>query len=103
MFCLKNRIPLESYLNHRTGNMPTWMQHYREHHVNPYVLFELGDLNTFRTLDEDERVIWSGDFFERIDVYKTRYYNSEKTKHLVKEAVKKIKEFLKKELQTLKS
>ena len=103
MFCLKTRIPLESYLNHRTVNMPTWMQHYREHHVNPYVLFELGDLNTFRTLNEDERVIWSGDFFERIDVYKTRYYNSEKTKHLVKEAVKKIKEFLKKELQTLKS
>lgn len=100
MFCLKNRIQIDDYLNHKTRSMPTWMQHYREHNVNPYALIGLGNLDRFRMMNEEERIIWSGDFFDRIDSYKTRYYTSEKTKTLVKEAIKKIKEFLKKELQT---
>ena len=41
------------------------------------------------------------DFFDKIDTYKTRYFTSDRTKALVKEAVRKIKEFLKKELQTI--
>ena len=81
--------------------MPTWMQHYREHHVNPYALLELGNIDRFRTMNEEELVFWSGDFFDKIDTYKTRYFTSDRTKALVKEAVRKIKEFLKKELQTI--
>lgn len=100
MFCLKNNLFLEDYLSHKTHNMPTWMQHYREHHVNPYAFFELGDFNKFKMMNEEERIVWSGDFFEKIDSYRTRYYNSERTKILVKEAANKIKNFLKKELQT---
>lgn len=100
MFCLKNKIQLEQYLNHKTKNMPTWMEHYREHRINPYVLFEFGNLNRFKSINEEEKSVWAGDFFEKIDSYQTRYYNSEKTKELTKEAYKKIKDFLKKELQT---
>ena len=101
MFCLKNHIQLDQYLNHKTKSMPTWMQHYREHHVNPYALLELGNIDRFRTMNEEELVFWSGDFFDKIDTYKTRYFTSDRTKALVKEAVRKIKEFLKKELQTI--
>lgn len=101
MFCLKNRIQLDQYLSHKTKSMPTWMQHYREHHVNPYALLELGNIDRFRTMNEEELVFWSGDFFDKIDTYKTRYFTSDRTKALVKEAVRKIKEFLKKELQTI--
>lgn len=102
MFCLKNRIALQDYLNHKTKQMPTWMQHYREHNINPYVLFEFGDVNKFKTLNEDELTLWVGDLFEKIDSYKVRYHNSEKTKSLVKEAFKKVEQFLKKELQSEK-
>jgi len=102
MFCLKNKIQLEDYLYHKTSNMPTWMQHYREHHVNPYTMLELGDINKFKSMNEEERIIWSSDFFTKIDKFKTRYHNSEKTKTFLKEGVKKIKEFLKKELQISK-
>ena len=100
MFCLENKIQLDRYLNHKTRSMPSWMQHYRDHHVNPYALLELGDISQFKTMNEEERVIWSGDFFNSIDSYRSRYYNSPKTQTFVKTAVNKIKEFLKKELQT---
>jgi hypothetical protein len=80
--------------------MPAWMQHYREHNINPYSLMELGDVNQFKMLEEDEKALWAGDFFNKFDSYRIRYYNSERTKSFVKEATQKIKLFLKKELQS---
>jgi hypothetical protein len=100
MFCLKNKISIENYLQYRVCNMPAWMQHYREHNINPYSLMELGDVNQFKMLEEDEKALWAGDFFNKFDSYRSRYYNSERTKSFVKEATQKIKLFLKKELQS---
>jgi hypothetical protein len=100
LFCLKNRIGLDQYIKHKTQNMPTWMQHYREHHVNPYALLGLSDFNNFGMLEEDQRKIWSGDFFDKIGSYKNRLHSSDKTKSFVHQALKKIEDFLKKELQT---
>lgn len=102
LFCAKNAIPLEQYLNHKTRNMPTWMQHYREHNINPYVLIGLGDLSRFKILEEDEKAFWAGDFFQNIDSFVRRYNNSMKTKHLVRNGIDVIKNFLKKELQISK-
>jgi hypothetical protein len=99
MFCLENKIPLEKYSTHKTGYMTSWLNHYREHRVNPYSLMELGTLDGFKLLAEDEKALWAGDFFHKIDSYKTRYYNSPKTKQLVREATKKIQDFLKKEFK----
>lgn len=100
MFCIKNNISLDQYLDHKQFNMPSWMQHYREHYINPYVLFELGSMDKFKQLGEEEKALWAGDFFEKIDVFRTRYHNSEKTKEYVREGIKRIKDFLKKQLQT---
>ena len=100
MFCIKERIPVDDYLNHKTRGMPTWMKYYREHHVNPYALMELGDLNKYRPENEEERMLWAGDLYDKIDTFKTRYFMSQNTRNVAKEAVKKIKEFAKKELQT---
>jgi hypothetical protein len=100
MFCLKNKIQLENYLNHKTKNMPTWMQHYREHHISPYILFEFENFEKFRNVNEEEKIMWTGNLFDNIDSYKVRYHNSQKAKQFTKEAYKKIKDFLKKELKT---
>jgi hypothetical protein len=43
MFCLENKILLEDYIYHKTGYMYSWLNHYREHRINPYSLIELGD------------------------------------------------------------
>lgn len=100
LFCLKNRIPLNQYIKHKTYSMPTWMQHYREHHVNPYALLGLSDFNNYGMLEEDQRKLWSGDFFEKINTYKTRLFSSDKTKTFVNQAIKKVEDFLKKDLQS---
>jgi len=102
MFCLKNKIGLENYISFKIGNMPIWMQHYREHSINPYCLMELGNVSKFKNLSEDERILWTNDFFEKFDSFKTRYHNSPKTKSIVREATKKIQEFLNKELHSQK-
>jgi hypothetical protein len=99
MFCLQNRINIDQYLDHRTFNMPTWMQHYREHTVNPYALIGVGSLDRFLMLQEDEKALWAGNFFEKYDTFRIRFYNSKKTKELVTEAYSRMKIFLKKELQ----
>lgn len=103
MFCLKNKINLENYLKFKIINMPAWMQHYREHHINPYSLMELSNFEEFKRMAEEEKAIWANDFFEKIDIFKTRYHNSPKTKQFVKEATNKIKDFIKKELQSDKN
>lgn len=100
LFCLRNKITLNQYIKHKTHNMPTWMQHYREHHVNPYALLGLSDFNNFGMLEEDQRKLWSGDFFEKIGSYKSRLHSSDKTKTFVHQALKKVEDFLKKELQS---
>ena len=101
MFCVKNNLTIEDYINHKSRNMPTWMEHYREHRVNPYVLIELSTFDKFKSLQEDEKKIWAGDFFDNLDAFKIRYHNSQKTKTFVREAFTKVKNFLKKDLQLL--
>jgi hypothetical protein len=98
MFCLKNSIKLEDYINQKTINMPTWMQHYREYRVNPYVLLELGNVSSFKYMEEDEKSIWAGDFFDNVNSFVTRYHNSQKAKSFIKEGLSRVENFLKKEL-----
>jgi hypothetical protein len=98
-FCLKNKIQLEDYLTHKTGCIYTWMMHYREHYVNIYSLFEVGDISSFLTkVSNEEKKIFVDDLQKTIGVFKIRYHNSATTKALVKSGTEKIKKFLKESL-----
>lgn len=100
LFCLKNKIPLKSYLSHKNGYIHSWLLHYREHKINPYSLMELGTINnSFSLLTEDERELYSNTMLEKFETFKTRYHASTKTKNYVKLLTNKIEEFVKKELQ----
>jgi len=102
-FCFDNKILVENYLNHKSGVIFTWMNHYRERNINPYSLMELGDL--LRTIDEtpkDVVDIFSEDLSNRIVKIKIRYNNSIKAIDYVKRGTDKIKYFIKKELQSVK-
>ena len=99
MFCFKNKISLNQYLNFKNGYMYSWLNHYREHRINPYGLMELGNLNNvFSLLSEDEQDLYSNTLLNKIETFKVRYHNSQKTKEYVKTITKKIEDFLKKEL-----
>lgn len=98
-FCLKNKIFLEDYLNHKTGCIYSWMMHYREHYINIYSLFELGDIVSFlNKITNEEKRIFVDDLQKTIGTFKVRYHNSKTTKLLVKEGTNKIKNFLKENL-----
>lgn len=100
MFCIKNKIQLDDYLKHKTGVIPSWMDHYRQRKINPYSLMEIGDI--IKTLDDtpsDIVDIFSENFNNKIITFKVRYNNSNKTIALVKQATSKIRDFVKKELQ----
>lgn len=96
MFCFKNKISLNQYLNFKNGYMYSWLNHYREHRINPYGLMELGNLNNvFSLLSEDEQDLYSNTLLNKIETFKVRYHNSPKTKEYVKTITKKIEDFLK--------
>ncbi len=97
MFCIKNKIPVEKYLQHKNGLMPSWTMHYREHNISPYCLFELG-ANDFYNLTEEEQAYWAPDLINTLDILKTRYHQSSKIKGLVQEITHKIKNFVSSEL-----
>ena len=98
-FCLKNRILLEDYLNHKTGCIYSWMMHYREHYINIYSIFELGDvMNVLNKISTEEKKILVDDLQSTVGTFKIRYFNSQATKNFVQEGTKKIKNFLKENL-----
>jgi hypothetical protein len=98
-FCLKNKILVEDYLNHKTGCIYSWMMHYREHYINIYSLFEMGDISSLLVkISNDEKKILVDDLQQTIGTYKGRYFKSSLTKKLVKEGTEKISKFLKNNL-----
>ena len=99
-FCLSNNIELKNYLTHRNSYMYSWINHYREHKINPYALMELGNFErVLFSLLEEERDIYASNLVEKLESFKVRYHNSHKTKNLVKESTKKIENFVKEYLQ----
>jgi hypothetical protein len=91
LFCLRNKIGLNQYIKHKTHNMPTWMQHYREHNVNPYALLGLSDFNNFGMLEEDQRKLWSGDFLRKLVHIKVVFILVRRQKPLYTKHLKKLK------------
>lgn len=101
MFCLENKITLSKYPFHKTGYILSWLDHYREHKINPYCLMEMsGIFDALTTLPADEVELFAKNLKDKFVAFKTRYMSSTPTKHLVKDATKKIENFLIKNLQT---
>lgn len=102
-FCLDQKIEVQHYINHKTGMIYSWMNHYRERNINIYSLLEFSDI--IKTIDEtpnDILDIFSKDLSDKIIKFKIRYNSSSKTIDYVKRGMEKIKDFIKKELQKTK-
>lgn len=94
-FCIRNKIQLNEYLEHKTGCIYTWMAHYREHHINIYSLFEMGDVLTqLNKISKDERELLLDNLQQTIVKFKVRYHNSETIKKFVREGTDRLKKFL---------
>jgi hypothetical protein len=99
VFCLQNKIQLEDYLYHKTGYMYSWLNHYREHRINPYSIMELGNyLSILDRIPKDELYLFATNLHENLVAFKKRYIESPQTQSYVKKLTSAVKNFVKKEL-----
>jgi hypothetical protein len=95
MYCINNKIPLNKYLNFKVGYSYAWLNHYREHRINPYCLFELGDIfGVLSEIPKDELYLFATNLYENLLAFKDRYEKSKTTKDFVKLATQKVKLFV---------
>lgn len=95
MFCLNQNISVSQYLYHMTGCTLSWMQHYKQRHINIYSLFEMGNvIESAFSVSVDERDLFLNETQNNLATYKTRYYNSPSTVSLVREGTAKISTFV---------
>jgi hypothetical protein len=102
-FCIKHKVQLDNYLHLMQGVIPIWLDHYRKKQINIYSLMELG--NIIEVLDSCEPDLISfidENLKNNISKYKIRYISSPKLVSVIKESTKRIKDFVKKQLQTQK-
>jgi hypothetical protein len=80
------------------------MLHYREHNINIYSLFEMGDvLSIVSKTPGDERELLTDDLNKVIIAFKTRYMVSNTAKQFVKEGTVRVKKILKESLSSSSS
>jgi hypothetical protein len=99
LFCIANKINLDDYLSHKTSYMYSWLNHYREHRINPYCLFVLG--NAFSILDtipKDELQLFTNNLYDNLLSYHNRYNNSKTTQDFIQRIYKTVKGFVTNEL-----
>jgi hypothetical protein len=102
MFCVDKKIPFNKYLTDKSGCIYSWLNHYREHRVNPYSLFEFGNvISTLDDIPKDELSLFAQNLQENIIAFHNRYKNSPKTKQYCQTIYKKVSDFVEKELHNL--
>jgi hypothetical protein len=96
-FCKDNNLQLENYLLHKEDVIPSFLIHLKEHKVNIFVL--LGFTNFTKELSQVSadmiRFIIDEEMYNKIDVFRTKLFASEKAKHLVAKGLQKIQTILK--------
>lgn len=101
MFCIKQNIKLEDYINKREGTTYVWMKHIKNREVSIYSLFEFKNIQqTVNESPEDIKDILLGEnLVKNLFTYKTRYTKSIQAKTLVQQGLNKIKRIVGKSLK----
>ena len=92
-FCLENNINVEDYIEHQTGDRPTYILHLKEHRVNVYSLFGFPSFErSIRALDmELLKFILGDDFLNNLPSFRLKYFASKKAKKVIELGIQKIK------------
>lgn len=96
-FCKDKQIQLDNYLLYKEDIIPSFLIHLKEHKVNMFVL--LGFTNMTKELAKVSpdmiRFIIDEEMYNKIDVFRTKLFASEKAKHLVSKGLQRIQNILK--------
>lgn len=103
-FCIENKLQFYQYPKHKTGEMYTWMIHYKENKINIYTMMEFPDVHSdVMQLAEDVRMFFVSDFVERFQTMYVQYQTSQQLKKFLVAAHKKLTDWVYDELTNPKS
>lgn len=95
-FCRDNNLTFHEYTKHQTGDIKTVLLHIRDKKVSPYVIFGIADLgDMLKDYSNDFLDFTAGkNFAERVDLYRSRYYNSKSAKNIIVQGIDKLTKIL---------
>tara|TARA_R110002050_G_scaffold6130_3_gene25954 strand:- start:1000 stop:1497 length:498 start_codon:yes stop_codon:yes gene_type:complete len=95
-YCRDNDIPVNDYVNHMTGDIPTFILHLRERDVTIYTLYGFKKFNLiFSSITPDRLRFTIGEhFIDNIGLLKINYYESKNAKRITEQGIKKIQNIL---------
>ena len=95
-FCRDNKLTFNQYIEHMTGDIHTVLQHIRDKNVSPYAVFGVKDPGEIlKNYSPDFLDFVAGkNFTERVDLYRSRYYNSINAQDITVQGISKLTKLL---------
>lgn len=103
-FCIDNNIHFHQYPYHRSSDLFTWMQHYKQSKINIYSIMEFTNIfSSVKSLAEDVQKFFVGEFVEQFQNLYINYNKTTKLKPYIQKAIPVLSNFVEKQLTHTKT
>ena len=91
-FCKTNNIDLDEYLHQKNGVQNVFIVHLKERKISIYNLFAFKEFEKIIKLHDPDLLRFTlGELYDNIELFRTKYLNSNKAKQLATQGMQKIK------------
>ena len=98
-FCIEHNIYFHQYPYHRTTDLFTWMQHYKQNKINAYSVMEFPNIfSSVKSLAEDIQKIFVSEFVEQFQNLHSSYNKSQELKPYIQKAIPVLSNFVERQL-----
>jgi hypothetical protein len=98
-FCIQNKLYVHQYPYHRSSDLFTWMQHYKQNKINVYSVMEFSNIfSSVKSLAEDVQKIFVGEFVDQFQNLYMSYNKSTTLKPYIKKALPILSNFVERQL-----
>lgn len=103
-FCIDNNIHFHQYPYHRSSDLFTWMQHYKQSKINIYSIMEFTNIfSSVKSLAEDIQKFFVGEFVDQFQNLYIIYNKTTKLKPYIQKAIPVLSNFVEKQLTQTKT
>jgi len=103
-FCIENNLYYHQYPYHRTSDLFTWMQHYKQNKINIYSVMEFTNIfSSVKSLAEDVQKFFVSEFIEQFQSLHSIYNKSSELRPFIQKAVPVLSKFVEKQLISTKN
>lgn len=98
-FCIQQRIQFHQYPYHRTSDVFTWIQHYKQNQINIYSVMEFSNIySNMKALSEDVQKFFIGNFVDQFQNIQSLYNTSNHLKSYIQKAIPILSNFVSNQL-----